>query len=109
MLLGDKWYHMYKPLAYDANIKWEQTATSNIGLDYAFVDSRISGSVDLYQKYTKDLLNEIDIPGGANFSNRLLTNIGEIENKGVEATLNVAVSYTHLDVYKRQPRLRGQT
>ncbi len=89
MLLGDKWYHMYKPLAYDANIKWEQTATSNIGLDYAFVDNRISGSVDLYQKYTKDLLNEIDIPGGANFSNRLLTNIGEIENKGVEATLNV--------------------
>ena len=45
--------------------------------------------MDLYQKYTKDLLNEIDIPGGSNFSNRLLTNIGEIENKGVEATLNV--------------------
>lgn len=89
MLLGDKWYNMYKPLAYDANIKWEQTATTNVGIDFGFMDGRISGSVDLYQKQTKDLLNTIDIPAGANFSNRLLTNIGEIDNKGVEATLNV--------------------
>lgn len=89
MLLGDEWLNMYKPLAYDANIKWEQTATSNIGVDFGFVNNRLSGSVDVYKKYTKDLLNTIDIPAGANFSNRLLTNIGEIENNGVEVTLNV--------------------
>lgn len=86
--LGDKYYNMYKPSAYDANIKWEQTATTNIGLDFGFLSNRISGSVDYYFKQTKDLLNEISIPAGANFSNRLLTNVGNIENKGLEVSLN---------------------
>lgn len=86
-LFGDTWYNMYKPLAYDADIKWEQTATSNIGVDFAFLDHRITGSLDVYHKETKDLLNETPIPAGANFSNRLLTNVGEITNDGVELTL----------------------
>lgn len=86
--LGDKFYHMYKPSAYDANIKWEQTATTNVGLDFGFLKNRISGSVDYYFKQTKDLLNEISIPAGANFSNRLLTNVGNIENQGLELSLN---------------------
>lgn len=87
--LGDKFYHMYKPGAYDAEIKWEQTATTNIGIDFGFFKNRISGSIDYYYKKTKDLLNEISIPAGANFSNRLLTNVGNIDNKGLEVSLNV--------------------
>lgn len=87
-LFGDKWYNMYKPTAYDAEIKWEQTATSNVGLDYGFLKGRLYGSVDFYIKHTKDLLNTIPIPAGANFSNKLLTNIGSMENKGVELSIN---------------------
>lgn len=87
-LLGDKWYNMYKPAAYDAEIKWEQTATSNVGLDYGFLNGRLYGSIDLYVKHTKDLLNEIPIPAGANFSNKLLTNIGSMTNKGAELSVN---------------------
>ncbi|OFR36074.1 TonB-dependent receptor [Porphyromonas sp. HMSC065F10] len=87
-LFGDKWYNMYKPAAYDAEIKWEQTATSNIGLDYGFLKGRLYGSIDLYVKHTKDLLNTIPVPAGANFSNRLLTNIGSMTNRGAELSVN---------------------
>ena len=87
-LFGDKWYNMYKPAAYDAEIKWEQTATTNIGLDYGFLKGRLYGSIDLYVKHTKDLLNTIPVPAGANFSNRLLTNIGSMTNRGAELSVN---------------------
>lgn len=87
-LFGDKWYNMYKPAAYDAEIKWEQTATTNIGLDYGFLNGRLYGSIDLYVKHTKDLLNTIPVPAGANFSNRLLTNIGSMTNRGAELSVN---------------------
>lgn len=86
--LGDTFYNMFRPAAYDQDIKWEQTTTYNAGLDFAILGNRISGSVDVYYKKTKDLLNVIPIPAGSNFSNQLLTNIGNIENKGLEFTLN---------------------
>jgi TonB-linked SusC/RagA family outer membrane protein len=85
---GNTFYYMYRPDAYDANLKWEETATANIGLDFAFLKGRISGSVDYYFKKTKDLLADIPIPVGSNFSNRLTTNVGNVENRGVEFTLN---------------------
>ncbi|MCC9166872.1 SusC/RagA family TonB-linked outer membrane protein [Pontibacter harenae] len=86
--LGNDFYYMYAPSAYDANIKWEQTATANAGLDYGFLNNRISGSLDVYYKRTKDLLSVISVPVGSNFSNLLLTNIGNIENKGLEFSVN---------------------
>lgn len=78
-----------RPNAYDPNIKWEETTTQNIGLDFGFFNNRISGSVDVYKRVTEDLLNTIDIPSGSNFSNTLLTNVGSLENKGIEAALNL--------------------
>lgn len=78
-----------RPSAYDPNIKWEETTTQNIGLDFGFVNDRITGSVDLYNRITDDLLNEVTIPSGSNFSNTLLTNVGSLENKGIEVGLNV--------------------
>ncbi len=78
-----------RPDAYDPNIKWEETTTSNIGLDFGFYDGRITGSVDLYKRVTSDLLNSVTIPSGSNFSNSLLTNVGSLENKGVEISLNL--------------------
>jgi TonB-linked SusC/RagA family outer membrane protein len=86
--LGDTFYGMYAPAAYDKSIKWEQTATYNAGIDFGFLNNRISGSVDVYFKKTKDLLNTIPIPLGSNFSNTITTNVGNIENKGVEFNIN---------------------
>lgn len=86
--IGDIFYNMAAPLAYDKNIKWEETATTNIGIDYGFLNNRITGSVDAYIKKTKDLLATIPIAVGSNFSNLLLTNVGNIKNRGVEFSLN---------------------
>ncbi|GGH06867.1 SusC/RagA family TonB-linked outer membrane protein [Mucilaginibacter phyllosphaerae] len=86
--LGDTFYGMYAPAAYDKSIKWEQTATYNAGIDFGFLGNRITGSVDVYFKRTKDLLSNIPIPLGSNFSNTITTNVGNIENKGIEFALN---------------------
>jgi len=76
-----------RPAGYDRNIKWEETTTQNIGLDFSFVNDRISGSVDYYYRQTKDLLNKIPVPAGTNFTNYLITNVGDLENKGYEISL----------------------
>jgi iron complex outermembrane receptor protein len=85
---GSNFYTLYRPEGYNPNLKWEQTATTNIGLDYGFLNGRISGSVDFYVKKTTDLLSVIDQPAGTNFSNKILANIGNMENRGVEFTLS---------------------
>ena len=85
---GNSFYSFLRPSAYDAHIKWETTTTSDIGLDFAFLNNRISGTVDLYYKKTKDLLSVIPVAPGSNFDITLLTNVGNMENKGIEFTLN---------------------
>jgi len=85
---GSTFYNFLRPVAYDANIKWETTTTNNIGLDFGFFKGRISGSVDVYKKKTKDLLSVVPVAPGANFDISLLTNVGNMENKGVEFTIN---------------------
>ncbi|MFN8342222.1 MAG: TonB-dependent receptor [Cyclobacteriaceae bacterium] len=87
-------YTTARPNAYDGNIRWESTATSNIGLDFGFMNDRITGSVEVFQKNTTDLLNFIPIPNGVNFSNYLTTNVGSMVNKGVELTLKADVIST---------------
>ncbi len=81
--------HYLTPAAYDPNIKWETTVTYNVGLDFGFLDNRISGSVDAYMRDTKDLLNVVLTPMGSNFGNSVMTNIGSIRNKGIEFALNL--------------------
>ena len=85
---GDTFYQMYRPSAYISNIKWEETATANIGLDFGLFDNRISGSLDFYQKKTSDLLNRIPQPAGTNFAATAIVNVGDMKNEGVEMTLN---------------------
>lgn len=87
--IGGEFLPTLRPNAYDPNIKWEETTTQNIGLDYAFSNGRVYGSVDVYQRVTEDLLNTVTVPSGSNFSNTLLTNVGSLENKGVELGLNL--------------------
>ena len=86
---GDKWYNTYRPNGYDSDIKWETTETYNIGIDYGFLNNRISGTIDYYWRTTKDLLNKIFVPAGSNFTNMIETNIGNMKSKGLEIGINV--------------------
>jgi TonB-linked SusC/RagA family outer membrane protein len=86
---GSTYYTFLRPAAYDPNIKWETTTTTNIGLDFGFANNRITGSVEFYNKKTKDLISKVDIAPGANFDIALFTNVGNITNNGVEFTLNI--------------------
>ena len=81
---GDNYYTTYRPEGYDSEIKWEETTTFNIGLDYGFFDQRLTGTLDVYKRVTNDLLNFIPVPAGTNLTNMLLTNVGDLENQGVE-------------------------
>jgi len=81
---GDEKIQLIRPNAYDKDLKWEETTTYNIGLDYGFMGNRISGAIDVYYRETKDLLAKVPIAAGANFSNNLLTNFGDMKNKGIE-------------------------
>lgn len=85
---GDERIQTLRPEGYDANLKWEETTTYNLGLDYGFAQDRFTGSLDFYFRETRDLINFISIPAGTNLTNAILTNIGNLENKGVEFTIN---------------------
>ncbi len=87
-----------RPGGYDPNIKWEETSTYNAGFDYGFLNDRITGEIDAYYKYTKDLLNEIPVPAGTNFANSITTNVGNMENRGIEFSINGKI-ITQKDIY----------
>ena len=86
---GDNFIRTLRPEEYDANIKWEETTTYNAGIDFSFLSERIYGSVEYYFRQTKDLLNRIPVPAGTNLSNFIDTNVGDLENRGIELMLNV--------------------
>lgn len=85
---GDTWYETYRPNGFDSNIKWETTTTWNAGIDYGFFNNRIYGSIEYYKRFTKDLLNTISAPSGTNYAAVITTNVGEMENQGVEFSFN---------------------
>jgi TonB-dependent starch-binding outer membrane protein SusC len=87
---GNTFYNMSSASAYDANIKWEQTATWNGGIDYGFLHNRIWGAIDVYYKKTSNLLNTVPVPAGSNFSNTLLVNVGNMTNKGAEFAIGAS-------------------
>lgn len=78
---------LYRPDAYNEDLKWETTTTYNVGLDFSLIKNRLSGSVDAYYRKTTDLINTAYVPAGSNFRNQVLSNIGSLENKGVEVML----------------------
>lgn len=86
---------LLKPDGYNPNLKWEQTATTNFGIDFGFLNNRINGSIEYYQKKTKDLLNTIDSPAGTNFSNVIVANVGTMKNNGVEFNINAVAIETN--------------
>ena len=78
----------YRPNVYNSILKWEQTTTYNAGFDFGLLNSRISGSLDYYYRVTNDLLNTVDLPAGSNFSNQVISNIGSLNNQGIEFSIN---------------------
>jgi len=75
------------------NLTWETTEQLNFGLDFTTKNDRISGSIDLYDKTTKDLLQRSPIPTSSGFRS-ILINRGTISNKGLEVALNIAAVST---------------
>src|SRR6187399_2026508 len=84
---GSNYYLLLRPEGYDENLKWETTETYNGGVDVGLFNNRITFSVDAYFKRTKDLLAVISVPAGSNLTNQILTNVGNIENKGLEFSI----------------------
>lgn len=86
---GNSYVNMLRPGAYDADLRWETTTNINAAIDFGFKDDRINGTLEGFIRKTEDLLSTVPVPAGSNFTNRLFTNVGNIESKGVEVTLNV--------------------
>ena len=85
---------LLKPDGYSPDLKWEETHTYNVAIDYGFLNNRINGSLEFYVKKTKDLLNTVSAPAGTNFTNQITANVGEMENKGVEFNINAVAIQT---------------
>ncbi len=78
-----------RPNGYNSNLQWETTTTYNAGIDYGFANNRVYGSIDVYERNSTDLLSNVDFPVGSNLTDRLDANIGELQNRGIEASINV--------------------
>lgn len=88
-VIDGEWMPTLRPDPYDLFIKWEETSTMNLALDFGFFRDRLTGTIEGYHRVTNDLLNEVNVASGSNFSNRLLTNVGNMEIDGIELNLEV--------------------
>lgn len=86
--INGQYIHTYRPEAYVSDLKWETTTSWNFGLDFGFLDGRIGGAIDFYTRKTKDLLASVPTAAGTNFSKTILTNVGNVDSKGIEVSLN---------------------
>ena len=84
---NEDWINPLYPKAYNENIKWEETTTWNAGVDMAFLNNRVTASLEWYLRDTKDLLAYVPVPAGQTTTNFMDRNIGELRNYGVEATI----------------------
>jgi iron complex outermembrane receptor protein len=80
--------NVIKPNGYNSDIKWEETTTWNFGIDFGFLNNRIAGNLEVYKRKTKDLLTWATVPAGSNLTNAMNTNIGDLENTGIEFNIN---------------------
>ena len=87
-LINGQYINTYRPEAYVENLKWETTTSWNFGLDFGFLNGRIGGAIDFYTRKTKDLLASVPTAAGTNFSKTILTNVGNVDSKGIEVSLN---------------------
>jgi TonB-linked SusC/RagA family outer membrane protein len=77
-----------RPEGFDEELKWEETTQYNVALDFGFLNNRLTGTIDGYYRETKDLLSSVPVPAGANLTDLLTTNVGEMTSRGLEISLN---------------------
>ena len=88
---GNQFYQLSAPAGYYAKRKWEQTAMFNLAADFALFNNRITGTLEYYNRTTKDLLNDATQSAGTNFNNKFIYNVGNMKNEGIEFTLNTGI------------------
>ncbi|SFD29633.1 SusC/RagA family TonB-linked outer membrane protein [Flavobacterium phragmitis] len=82
----------YYAKPYNEDLTWEKTTTYNVGIDFGlFENDIVTGSIDAYQKYTKDLLSVVSASPGQALTNEFVSNVGSMKNRGFESNLNVKV------------------
>ncbi len=86
--MGNGFVTTIRPSAVDPNIKWEATRSFDIGLDYGFKNQRFTGAIDWYSKKTTDLIFNVPAAAGTNLADFVTTNIGSMQNKGLEMSLS---------------------
>lgn len=91
---GNSFLNTFRAEPFNSTLKWEETETYNIGLDFGLFNSKVNGSIDAYYRKTNDLLNFIPFPAGSSLSNAGNANIGSMENKGIELSLNTTAIST---------------
>ncbi len=88
---GNQFVTTIRPGAVDPNLKWEQTTSTNLGLDFSVFSNRVSGSFDVYDKRTDDLIFTVPVAAGTNLSNFVTTNVGSMQNRGWELNINTQI------------------
>ena len=88
------WLTPFFPDGYNPDLKWETTTTWNVGLDYGFMNNRISGSIEWYLRKTRDLLSTVPVAAGSSTVAQLPQNIGDMENYGVEFSIQATAIHT---------------
>lgn len=84
-----EWVNMLVPQSNpNPAFTWEKKKEYNVGIDFAFLNSRINGSIDTYSRNTVDLLYNYPVPVPPNVFNTTLANVGTISNKGIEVLVN---------------------
>ncbi|MGO1727997.1 MAG: SusC/RagA family TonB-linked outer membrane protein [Flavobacteriaceae bacterium] len=86
--IGNSFYQTFRPEPVNEDLKWEVGSTINVGLDYAILDHKVSGSINAYLKKTDDLIAFTLVDPFTNFGNKIDKNIGDMENKGIEFAIN---------------------
>nr|WP_302198763.1 TonB-dependent receptor [uncultured Prevotella sp.] len=86
---GDNYYPTLRPSASNSDLTWEKTTTYNGGLDFTALNGRFGFNVDGYYRKTTDLLSQVAVAAGTNLSDKILKNVGSLENYGVELAFNV--------------------
>jgi len=91
---GNQFVSTIRPSAADESLKWEETTTTNIGVDFGLFSNRLTGAIEYYVNDTDDLIRTVPVAAGSNLSNQVLTNIGSMRNQGFEVSLEGLVLTT---------------
>ena len=73
------------------DLKWEETAMFNIGIDFSLFNGRLGGTIEYYDKKTSDMLYNYSVPTPTYVYDKIAANVGDMSNKGIEVMLNLDV------------------